>query len=226
MISASLGTFFWLSAVYFYLKYSMELSPYTDAIFLMIIIIFMYFINVNIMQTKCGSSNNDVFKATLLPWVGMFGPMLIALYFFPDWKNPFSNTFGYLIARIAGGTSSLLDLLKPGSEVSLHYVYNDPSLLLNQFTPRNFETVLASLHSEIEITEDKKAAFYKIVKLKDLIAEWIWHLLTAMIVTSTSYTMIMNGECTKTADDYVLSHNIAMADVPETVEPTMYTVTE
>jgi len=226
MSSASLGTFFWLSAVYFYMKYSMDLPVYADALFLMVVIIFMYFINVSVMQSKCSSGNSNVFKATFLPWVFMFGSMVIALLIFPQWKNPFSNTFGYIIARLAGGTQSLLNLLRPGSETSLRYVYDNPSLLINQFTPLNFDVVLDGFKNELAITEENKENFRKIVKLKDVVAEWIWYLLTASVVISTSYTMMMNAECTKSADEYVLSHNIAMAETQEDTPVSMYTITE
>lgn len=226
MSSASLGTFFWLSAVYFYMKYSMDLPVYADALFLMVVIIFMYFINVSVMQSKCSSVNSTVFKATFLPWVFMFGSMVIALLIFPQWKNPFSNTFGYIIARLAGGTQSLLNLLRPGSETSLRYVYDNPSLLINQFTPLNFDVVLDGFKNELAITEENKENFRKIVKLKDVVAEWIWYLLTASVVISTSYTMMMNAECTKSADEYVLSHNIAMAETQEDTPVSMYTITE
>ena len=178
------------------------------------------------MKTKCGTANGTVLKATLLPWTCMFGLMILALQFFPEWKNPFSNTVGYMVARMAGGTNALLALLKPGSDVKLHYVYNDPSLLLNQFTPTNFETVLQSFQSDMEYTEETKHAFFKIIQLKDLIAEWVWYLLTASVVISTSYNMIMNGECTKSVNDYVLSHNVAMANTTEKEELPLYTVTE
>ena len=226
MTSASLGTFFWLSAVYFYMKYSMDLPVYADVLFLIVVIIFMYFINVSILQSKCSSVNSIVFKATLLPWVFMFGTMVMALTMFPQWKNPFSNTFGYIVARLAGGTTALLDLLKPGSEMSLSYVYNNPSILINQFTPLNFDTVLASLQNELAVTDAKREAFRKIVKLKDVIAEWIWYLLTASVVVSTSYTMMMNSECTKSPDEYVLSHNIAMAETTEETPMSTYTITD
>jgi hypothetical protein len=230
MISASIGTFFWLSAIYFYIKYITDLGATLDFLFLLVVIIFMYFINVNIIQTKCGVSGS-VGKATLLPWIFIFGSMMLAILMFPEWKTPFSNTFGYFVARLAGGTKALLALLKPDtdSEATLHYVYNDPSLLINTFTPLNFQETLNSI---VKITDNpdknKIAAFRNIVKLKDIIAEWIWYLLTASIVISTSYTMLMNSECTKTAEDYVLSHNIAMADSNQPIvqNPTMYTVTE
>jgi hypothetical protein len=208
------------------MKYSMDLPVYAEVLFLMVVIIFMYFINVSVMQSKCSSVNSTVFKATFLPWVFMFGSMVIALLIFPQWKNPFSNTFGYIIARLAGGTQSLLNLLRPGSETSLRYVYDNPSLLINQFTPLNFDVVLEGFKNELVITEENKENFRKIVKLKDVVAEWIWYLLTASVVISTSYTMMMNAECTKSADEYVLSHNIAMAETQEDTPVSMYTITE
>lgn len=226
MMSASFATFFWLSAIFFYLKYSISLPDWADALFLIIVILFMYFINVSIMQTKCGSANGSVMQATLVPWICMFGSMMAALHFFPTWKTPFSNTIGYMVARIAGGTNALLALLKQGSEVKLHYIYTDPSLLLNQFTPTNFETVLASFNEDMEYTDQTKQAFFRIVQLKDTIAEWIWHLLTASVVISTSYTMMMRGECTKSVDEYVLSHQVAMADTKTSEPLPLYTVTE
>jgi hypothetical protein len=225
MMSLSFSSFFWISAVYFYLKYSASIPEYLGIFFLILVMLFMYFINMGIMQTKCGSSGT-VFQATLLPWLLMFAPMMLALQYFPQWKNPFSNTVGYMVARLAGGTQLLLSLLKPDSEVKLHYVYNDPSLLLNQFTTSNFDTVLASFREDMEYTEESKQAFFKIVRLKDLVSEWIWYLLTASVVISTSYTMLMNGECTKSVDDYVLSHQVAMADTTEPAPLPLYTVTE
>lgn len=230
MLNASLGTFFWLSAAYFYLKYTMDVSPYIDFIFLMIIIVFMYFININIMSTKCGS-NISVFKATLLPWGAIFGPMIIALLIFPQWKRPFSNTFGYMIARLAGGNNALLELLDPTKKQALHYVYNKPSLLINEFTPDNFNEKIKEMLGEKEESvfidsPDKIEAFRKIIQLKDIISQWIWFFLTATIVTSTSYSMIMNTECTKSVNDYVLAHNIAMSEVKEKPSQTLYNITE
>jgi hypothetical protein len=232
MISASIGTFFWLSAIYVYIKYISDLGATLDLLFLFVVIIFMYFINVNIMQTKCGV-NGSVTNATLIPWLFIFAPMMMCLLVFPEWKRPFSNTFGYMIARMAGGTNALLALLKPETdadlESTLHYVYNDPSLLINTFTPLNFNDKLQSI---VKITnqpdETKINAFRNIIKLKDCIAEWMWYLLTASIVISTSYTTLMNSECTKTADEYVLSHNIAMADSNQLNIPdvTTYTINE
>jgi len=183
----------------------------------------MYFINIAIIQSKC-SSPMPVFRATFLPWTLIFGSTLIALSFFPDWKKPFSNTFGYLVARIVGGTKTLLELLIPNEP--LQYVYEDPSLLLNQFTTTNFETMFASMKGVLLEDESKKQALFQVIRLKELVSEWIWFLLAGSVAISSSYTILMNTECTKSAEDYVLQHNVAMAETEETPEPTMYTVTD
>jgi hypothetical protein len=221
MLNASLGTFFWLSCIYFYLKYSAALSDHIDFIFLMVVVIFMYFINVNIMNTKC-SSSMSVYKATLLPWLAIFIPMIFALILFPEWKRPFSNTIGYIVARLAGGPAALIALLPPKEGSPYHYVYDDPAPLINQFTPTNFDEKL----KEYGINSANTDSFRKIVLLKDIVSHWVWYLLTASVVISTSYNIMMNTECTKSVDDYVLAHNIAITDAKEKTPAKLYSVTE
>jgi len=217
-----IGSFFWISAIYFYCKYTMKLSDSYNWLFFAIIVAFMYFANLATIQTKC-SSPMPVFRATFLPWFLMFAPTLVALMMFPSWKTPFSNTFGYLVARIARGTQTLLELLVPNQP--LQYVYEDPSLLLNQFTTTNFETMFESM-KEIFIDDPvKKEALLQVIRLKEIISEWIWFLLGASVAISSSYTILMNTECTKSAEEYVLQHNISMAEKEEKVTPTLYTVT-
>jgi hypothetical protein len=62
--------------------------------------------------------------------------------------------------------------------------------------------------------------------LKELVSEWIWFLLSGSIAISSSYTILMNTECTKSAEDYVLQHNVAMAETEEAQQQTLYTVTD
>jgi hypothetical protein len=165
-----------------------------------------------------------VFRATFLPWTLLFGPTLLALSFFPDWKKPFSNTFGYIIARMAGGTQTLLGLLVP--EKPLQYVYEDPSLLLNQFTTTNFETMFASMKEVFVADEVKKEALLNVIRLKETVSEWIWFLLAGSVAISSSYTILMNTDCTKSTEDYVLQHNISMAEKEEKPEQKLYTITD
>ena len=83
----------------------------------------------------------------------------------------------------------------------------------------------ASLKEVLQDTE-KKEVFRDIVRLKDLVSEWIWYLLGGSVAISSSYTILMNAECTQSPAQYIQSHQIAMATEEETPEPTVYTVTE
>jgi hypothetical protein len=152
----------------------------------------------------------------------MFGSTLVALSLFPSWKTPFSNTFGYLVARIAGGNKALLDLLVPNKP--LQFVYEDPSLLLNQFTTANFETMFQSMKEVLLDDAVKKEALLQVIRLKEIISEWIWFLLAGSVAISSSYTILMNTECTKSAEDYVLQHNVAMAETEDVPEQKLYTI--
>ena len=222
MISASMGTFFWLSSIYMYLKYNFKWPDYYHIFFFLILIIFMYVINITIIQSKCNSSMSVV-TATFVPWLLIFGSTLVALSFFPEWKRPFSNTFGYVFARLAGSTAMFLDLLKQDQKIS--YIYEDPSLLLNQFTTTNFDTMFETMKEVFIDDLPKKELFKNVVGLKEIISEWIWILLAGSIAISSSYTILMNTECTKSSEDYLLQHNIAMAETDDIPEPTLYTVT-
>jgi len=201
----------------------MKLSDSSNWLFFAIIVAFMYFANLAIIQSKC-SSPMPVFRATFLPWFLMFVPILLALMMFPSWKTPFSNTFGYLVARLAGGNQALLDLLVPNQP--LQYVYEDPSLLLNQFTTSNFETMFQSMKEVMVDNPAKKEVLFQVIRLKEIISEWIWFLLAGSVAISSSYTILMNTECTKSVDDYLLQQNIARAETQEKVVPKLYTITD
>jgi hypothetical protein len=160
--------------------------------------------------------------------------MLAALTIFPGWKGPFSNTFGYIMARVAGGNNILLSLLsKKDGNKSVEYIYSDPSLFINQFSYDTFDENMkhSTLASMFNTTDPNFAAnvasFKKIIYLKDMVSEWIWFLLTATVVTSTSSYVIANSVCTKTLDDYAAAHAVAMTTPEEEKEePRVYTTTD
>jgi hypothetical protein len=85
--------------------------------------------------------------------------------------------------------------------------------------------VYASLKEVLQDTE-KKEAFRDIVRLKDLVSEWIWYLLGGSVAISSSYSILMNADCSDSPDKYMQSHQIAMATEEDTPERTVYTLTE
>ena len=86
--------------------------------------------------------------ATVFPMLFIFGLLQLLLTIFPGWVEPFSNTFGYGMAKLVG----LHDLMKrllvspqfnaaPEKKIinAVNSIYNDPSIFINQFNYANRE---------------------------------------------------------------------------------------
>ena len=224
-----IGTFFWLSFIFMFIKYKVELPVYGNALFVTIVIIFMYFINMSILQEHCGNVDTFVvLKSTLLPWLFIFANLMFVLSKFPAWLTPFSNTLGLLVVRFVGCNSAFLEMLTPQEKSNnlLQYVYSDPALLVNRFTMLNFDKTIEALSHIIDTNNTAKIADFKqFVKLKELVSEWIWYILTASITISVSYNSLITSKCTKTTAQYVDSHNNALAETTPQETPAVYTVT-
>ena len=183
------------------------------AIYLLLIIIGQYGINVSLTQSMCSSYQwKTALFTTLIPWIFIFGVLHIILKTFPGWLTPFSNTFGYGIAKLTGLTNTFDKILPPtipeGDETAglnkdaielLTNVYQDKSLLINTFTTSNYEEQWDRIKSIfVPDTDDtNKKEFYTFVGLKDNVSEFIWFLLAGSLVTSVSYNSIVNNGCSQ-----------------------------
>jgi len=226
----AIGTFFWLSFFFMFMKYKMDMPAYGNGLFLLVVMIFMYFINVAILQEHCGNINTlTIFTATLFPWLIIFGGIMFMVSTNPSWLTPFSNTFGLLIVRFAGCNTSFLEMLQQKEQTTnaLQYVYKDPSLLVNRFTMVNFDETIQTLSTIIDTNNVAKIADFKqIIKLKEIISEWIWYILSASVTISISYNSLITSKCNKTTAQYIDSTNNAMAETTSTAKPAVYTITE
>ena len=52
---------------------------------------------------------------TTIPWAIVFGLMSLMLIVFPGWLSPFSNTIGYLFAKLAGVGTLMDKIIAPKS---------------------------------------------------------------------------------------------------------------
>jgi len=98
-----------------------------------------YFINLNLSESMCGVRQwKSTFFVTIFPWFLIFGVLHLFLVLFPGWLSPFSNTFGYLVAKLMGLPDLMKELLVEvnpnGTEASraLESVRTDNSLLINE----------------------------------------------------------------------------------------------
>jgi hypothetical protein len=159
----------------------------------------------------------------------------------PGWLTPFSNTVGYFLSSaIFGLTTAFRELLKPKNLVpptaaagaaaapsgdakdvakALQQIYDDDSLLINQFTPDNVEetirkfssvglmyapTEYAKEHSDdpsaIAVYNKYVEAIKKAVWFKLFVSEFMWLLMAGILTISITFNYIVNYGCKMTPD--------------------------
>jgi hypothetical protein len=93
-------------------------DKYISLIYLVIIIIGSYAINLSISRAMCSQSIQwgNVAMITLFPWIIIFGSLYFILTYFPGWTSPFSNTIGYLIIGGLGIDQTYDEIFKTGEE--------------------------------------------------------------------------------------------------------------
>lgn len=110
--------------------------------YILFVVIGQYFINLNLSESMCGIRQwKTTLYITILPWTIIFGVLHLFLTIFPGWLSPFSNTFGYLIAKLMGLPELIQKILVPvgdsDASQALISVSTDSSLLINQFSPES-----------------------------------------------------------------------------------------
>lgn len=176
-------------------------------IYLIVVIISQLITNMIALRRICDKLNlSMVMMTTLVPWIFIFGVLIIILQIFPGWKAPFSNTIGYLL--VSSSVSSLMPKilksrvsgLKSDVSQALEYIYDDKSLLVNQITPDNFDAFWEKMSKSGLIQQSGNLSEYKeelrkSVKFKDTVATAIWYLMTGLLITSLSYNQVVSLEC-------------------------------
>lgn len=91
---------------------------------------------------------------------------------------------------------------------SLEHIYSDPSALINEVTPETFDTFWTRMKPLFRKGADNyRNQFKKLVNLKDLVSEFVWYLLTGVLVCSMSYNSILNQGCNMSVKEMQKRHN-------------------
>jgi|UniRef100_A0A6C0LUJ5 hypothetical protein len=127
------------------------------SMYFVVVIIGQLFVNLSMFKSMCNTSIASIafpgIMYTIIPWVVIFGVIQVMFIMMPGWKAPFSNTIGYLVAKIAGLRTTIRHILKPldleddtqleGEQLksfqTLREIYKDDSVLINEITPSNFD---------------------------------------------------------------------------------------
>lgn len=154
---------------------------------------------------------------------------------FPGWLSPFSNTIGYFFANMMGLNDLMNSILKPTAELksgtvpkpgspeallqyNLTQIYGDKALLINEITEENFITFWERLKNggllNIPfINKMKKENIYlqnqlfNLVVVKNTVAQYIWFVLTGLLVTSIGYNYLVTNGCNANIDQLENTHN-------------------
>ena len=218
----STGVFAVLTCFYIILKqkfgfvYNDPNSAKTRNILLGIYFLFsfaiQYYFNAQATKAICKQTQTGAaFMMTAVPNLLMFGLIIIIFNFFPGWKSPFSNTFGYAAAWLGGVRKvfmKMMETVKGGNKLNQE-VYDDPSLMINQITPKNFKTFMEELTKNKIIGAGAEKYFsklYTLVTLKDSISELIWYLMVGCLVVSVSFNALLELPCNKDTDVMMAEH--------------------
>ena len=224
--STSIFTFFLITLIYFVAKYQVNdsMSTMLNIIYIVAILSTQISINAALAKSVCNNPNstNVGILTTIFPMLFIFGLLELMLNIYPGWVEPFSNTFGYGIAKLTGLSTTIKNLIKSpqtsssGKTVAsaLNNIYNDPSIFINQFSYDNKEAFDRTwnnsyangdgLFVQSAKTADQNSILYQefrhCVKLKDIVGKFIWYILVGVLVTSKSYNDIINQPCSLNPD--------------------------
>ena len=179
-------------------------------IYISIVIMVMVYFNTAAIKDKCGPDANSsylVFLTTFFPWLSIFGMLYTFLLVMPSWKSPFSNTFGYIITiYFMQGKSKLLSLIDNNSkDAALTTVIKDnASNIINDYGPENIGKlkILSNVQKIFkEYKQNDKASRSKyndvarLIIMKDYIAEFVWYILTGILVINMTTNFILEQNC-------------------------------
>ena len=180
-------------------------------VYLAIVVSIQTYINVVNAKEKCGGTPQTLTAIyyTFLPYLLIFGTLIVILMFFPGFNAPFSNTVGYGIVSLPfmNIKSTFMNILKTDSNNKLlKTVYEDPSLMINEMTPTNFFLFLKKMGSaENSILSPDYKRFvpdlYNLVTIKNSVAKCLWFLLTGILVILNSHSYIMSMKCIRSVDE-------------------------
>jgi hypothetical protein len=212
-------------------------------IYFFLVVLIQYIINVTIISSKCGTSSSSsmqtAFLLTFIPWIFIFGVVILVLMIFPGFKSAFSNVIGYFV--VAGRANKLLTELlvntdldsqidsetsdpKKNAELknaaqAIIKICGNTGILINQISLDNFQEYWNMLKPLMKpqfqapgADADLKERLIKLTSLRDNVGEGLWYLYTAILIISISQYSIASSPCKKDVATMKASQEQYLAD--------------
>lgn len=191
---------------------------YSLVLFLVLVVTTQMMLNIAYLAAKCGGSiESNIGIAsfyTIIPWVFIFGAVLITINVFPNLKSAFSDVVGYFV--VASQSNELLSQLLGANEIptnnnaeltktsqTIAKILGNKSIVINQITPYNFTEMWNTLSPIMKSPDDlnMKQQLLDIVVRRDDIGEAMWYIYTAILISSIVYYNLATRGCTKSSTD-------------------------
>lgn len=198
------------------------------AIYILLVILIQFIVNASIITTNCGGNiTENMGQAgvmTFVPWILIFGVLVLVLTIYPGFKSAFSDVVGYFYVS-SSATKLITELLvntdiekkmgedpnmTPEKKAALETaadtiikICGNTSILINQIVPSNFEqywSILQPLMKDKYKGDGPEASkmqndLFELVVTRDNVGEAMWYMYTGLLLTSIVQLKITTRGC-------------------------------
>lgn len=210
-----------------YTKYISNSYMYL-AIYVLLVIIVQFIVNSSIISSNCGGNITENIGSagvmTFLPWILIFGLLVVILTIYPGFKSAFSDVVGYYY--VSSSANKLLTELLVNKDIkkkildqedmtpekkealesaadAIIKICGNTSILINQIVPKNFDeywSILKPLMKDKYQIDGPEATkiqndLFELVVTRDNVGESMWYIYTGLLLTSIVQLKITTRGC-------------------------------
>lgn len=220
-ISTQIFLFSSWTIFYYVIRYKLNNPLFTTVltlIYFLGIIVGMFGLNMAMTKEICGSTQvSTAVMVTSIPWLTIFGIMTLMIRIFPGWLMPFSNTFGYLIVKLGNIEKIMGDIIAPKTTIpdtleekqaayAIEQIYSNKSLIINELSEANFENFWNRTKNAGLLTknaEQSKDKLLNLIRLKNLVAEFLWSILSGILAIAISNNYVADTACERSTKEMI-----------------------
>jgi hypothetical protein len=198
------------------------------AIYVLLVLMVQFIVNSSIISSTCGGNITENMGAagflTFIPWVLIFGVLVVILTVYPGFKSAFSDVVGYYY--VSSSANKILTELLVNTDIenkmksdqnmsqekkealesaadAIIKICGNTSILINQIVPNNFDeywSILKPLmkdkyQTEGDETDKIKSDLFELVVTRDNVGEAMWYMYTGILLTSIVQLKITTRGC-------------------------------
>jgi len=195
-------------------------------IYVLLVIVIQFMVNASIISSTCGGNITENMGSagivTFLPWLFIFGVLVLVLTIYPGFKSAFADVVGYYYVYNSANkvitellldkdiqkqmdsdttiTNEQKDAMQEAADAIIKICGNN-SILINQIVPSNFNDYLAILKPlmkpkyQTDVNNSVINELFDLVVTRDNVGEAMWFIYTGLLLTSIVQLKITTGGC-------------------------------